>query len=617
MINPIYIYIMLTFFVISCAQTEEYIENCENTKCSEDAFCKMVDDVPICTCNEGFLGNGIICSEIEDSSWRKTMGGAKYDAGKIIIHDDKNNVYVAGSFQGNVDFDPGEGIDIYSSAYYCKEDTHICEPSCSVNEECNYEVEPKCVCKRGFHLQNAENSEVECIPDECSQECRENEFCVEGDCVCKEGFRKDDGLNCVESYKCLTPCGENQKCNNGVCECIKGYNETYYYNSFLTKIKYDGTYQWTKTIFSPNDNEIIDIAIKDSVLYLLGTFKGNIDFDPSDGIDIKDGKREIGNTFLLKLTDSGSYISTTVLEPEHPSSIVLNNDDIYISGGFSGEIFFKSQYIGETFISTNDSTDIFITKLKKDGTYVSTRVMGGDGWDSSDAMGITSEGDIYIAGVFNSTVDFNPTDGIDIKMSNGSNPDVFITKFNYSGNYQWTKTLGNTNYDAIEDLIIDHDDKVLVVGSFSDILEISEDEGYESNGAADIFVSKVNGKGDFLWTKTFGGPMWEINGAIAIDSKDNVYITGGFMEYIKFDDEIERTSLGGYDIFLTKLDKDGKYLWGRTIGGESEEYGEAIDIDGYDNILITGSFFEDIILETTMDSFQSNGDTDIFIFKMK
>ncbi len=611
----IIIFLSAIFITTSCAQTKDYIENCENTECSENSNCEMIDDVPICTCKDGFEGNGLICTKKENFLWKQTIGGSNLDNGKIIVHDSDNNIYVAGTFRGNVDFDSGEGIDIHSSGYICSPPSEQCEVSCGINQECNYET-LQCECIKGFHKEVIDNTE-ECVQDICQNECNSQEMCVNNECLCKNGYHKNAELQCVLNFECSTPCNENEICNNGICECKKGYTQVYSDNSFLTKIKNDGSYLWTKTIFSTNNNQVMDLGIKNNRLFLLGVFKGDVDFDPSNGFDIKKGSPDKNKSFLLQLTNSGSYINTTILDADSPTSITINNNNtMYITGSFEGEVDFDPGYTGDIFNSTENSKDIFITKLKTDSSYLWTKTIGGNDWDGAEAIAVDSKGDIYIAGGFNSTVDFNPTDGVDEHTSNGIT-DIFITKFNFSGVYQWTKTLGSPNYDMIEDIIVDSDDNVLVVGSFSDTLAISETEGYDSKGLADIFVSKLDKNGNFLWTKIFGGPQWETYGSIAVDRNNNVYVIGDFFEYIKFDDEIERVSLGGYDIFMAKLDKDGKYLLGKTIGGNNDEYGESIDIDNNNNILITGGFIDDIILESTTESFTSNGATDIFIFKIK
>ncbi len=610
------------FLISSCAQTRDYIENCENTECSENALCEMVDDIPICSCKDGFEGNGIICTKKETFLWKQTIGGKNFEYGYIIIPDKNNNIYIAGSFKGDVDFDSGNGIDIHSSGHICKKETTQCQETCTMNQECNYKT-LTCECIKGFHketITDGEGNDIEkCIEDICDEACnpKKNEICANNKCICVNGYHQNSDLNCVLNFECSTPCREDEICNNGVCECKNGYYKTYLDNSFLTKIKYDGTYLWTKTVFSLNNNKIVDLELKDNFLYLLGTYKGDIDFDPSDGLDIKQGDIDKDKTFLLKLTDTGSYIKTTILETNSPTSITINDkDSLYVTGSFNGRVNFNFDYTGNVFTSVNNSSDIFISKFKTDMSYLWTKTIGSDDWDGAESIAVNSRGDIYIVGGFNNTVDFNPTDGIDEHTSNG-NTDIFITKFNSSGIYQWTKTLGSTNYDMVEDIIIDSEDNILIVGSFSDSLAITETEAYESNGLADIFVSKLDENGNFLWTKIFGGPQWETGGSIAVDNLDNVYVIGNFMESIKFDDEIERVSLGGYDIFIAKLDKNGKYLQGRTIGGNDDEIGEAINIDNSDNILLTGYFTDNIILESTTESFTSKGGTDIFIFKIK
>ena len=99
----------------------------------------------------------------------------------------------------------------------------------------------------------------------------------------------------------------------------------------------------------------------------------------------------------------------------------------------------------------------------------------------------------------------------------------------------------------------------------------------------------------YQWTRTVGevdnGTGSETVQDIAFDSKNNIYITGYFANTTDFDPspaQDRKTSAGSNDMFLTKYDNNGNYLWTKTIGGIGFDYGAEIRIDSKDNIYVGG-----------------------------
>ncbi len=115
-----------------------------------------------------------------------------------------------------------------------------------------------------------------------------------------------------------------------------------------------------------------------------------------------------------------------------------------------------------------------------------------------------------------------------------------------------------------------------------------------STGSWDVLILKQNTDGDVLWAKGFGGSSTDEVHAIAVDDSGNVFVTGGFwsgtMDLDPGPDTNWVVSKGGYDIFIVKLDKNGDYVWGRTVGGPDSDWGNAIAVSSGGDVYITGSF---------------------------
>ena len=83
---------------------------------------------------------------------------------------------------------------------------------------------------------------------------------------------------------------------------------------------------------------------------------------------------------------------------------------------------------------------------------------------------------------------------------------------------------------------------------------------------------------EFVWAKRMGGTSLDFGSSVAIDGAGNVYTTGSFKGTADFDPDpavtFPLTSAGGYyDIFVSKLDSQGNFVWAKRMGGTSHDVG--------------------------------------------
>jgi hypothetical protein len=115
----------------------------------------------------------------------------------------------------------------------------------------------------------------------------------------------------------------------------------------------------------------------------------------------------------------------------------------------------------------------------------------------------------------------------------------------------------------------------------------------------EVFVSKLDNSGNFVWAKKMGGDSWDVPFSIALDGQGNVYTTGFFSGSADFDpgkgsDKYILTADGEEeDIFISKLDNAGSFVWARRIGDSEFDVGSAIAVDVNNNVIITGTVFSD------------------------
>lgn len=183
---------------------------------------------------------------------------------------------------------------------------------------------------------------------------------------------------------------------------------------------------------------------------------------------------------------------------------------------------------------------------------------------------------------------------------------VFCCLFSNSQTYQWAKGIGgpvngsgSIPANAGFCVTTDAAGSVYVTGSFQGI-SIDFNPGLGpvtlSSGnvnVGDIFFAKYTAAGNCTWAKGIIGSSG-IGRSIALDAGGNVYITGQFQgTNIDFDPGAgvaNLSSSGVNDIFFAKYDAGGNYLWARSIGGSTQDYGTSISIDPSGNVYITGYF---------------------------
>ena len=143
-----------------------------------------------------------------------------------------------------------------------------------------------------------------------------------------------------------------------------------------------------------------------------------------------------------------------------------------------------------------------------------------------------------------------------------------------------------------------------------------------STGNEDIFISKIDAAGNFLWAERIGEIARDYGKSIAVDGSGNVYTTGNFQGTVDFDPGAgtsNLTSTGLDDIFISKLDAAGKFLWAKSMGGTSEDFGSYIAVDGSGNVYTTGWFKGTIDFDpgAGTSNLTSKGNSwDIFISKL-
>ncbi|MFC2101182.1 SBBP repeat-containing protein [Bacteroidota bacterium] len=356
--------------------------------------------------------------------------------------------------------------------------------------------------------------------------------------------------------------------------------------------------EWVKSM--GNGNHDVGYSITTDTwgnVLTTGKFTYIVDFDPGpDTFNLNSNHTTYCDAFVQKLDSQGNFIWARSMGG-YPSDIGQS-----ITTDVSGNVYITGIYRnygdydpgpGTHTITSNGDFDIFILKLDSSGTFVWARSIGGTGYDKSYQIIHDGNGNLYLSGYYQNTVDFNWGSGTSLSTSNGAE-DIFLLKLTDSGNFTWARTIGGTGNDRARSIALDTSGNIYITGEFENTADFDPDTGtfYLYNSYLPrTFVLKLDTSGNFIWAKSANGGE-SVGNSIVTDSSGNVYLTGYFKNIVSFNPNytIYLTSNGNEDVYVAKLDTSGNSIWQNNTGGSNKDKGHSITTDPIGNIYITGHF---------------------------
>jgi hypothetical protein len=452
-----------------------------------------------------------------ETGWAQTWGGPGGDNGALIAIDASDNIYVAGMFYNTADFDPGAGIDDHTS--------------------------------------------------------------------------------------------------NGLAD------------AFLCKYSSSGDSVWTLTWGGSDMDQPEGITIDGTGnIYVTGLFFSTADFDPGPGANEHTAVGDV-DAFISKFDASGALVWVRTwggVSEDCAWDIATDSatGDIYVTGSFYGTADFDPD--SDVYnLTPVGGRDVFLARYDAAGDFKWARSWGGASLDSGSGVVVDSLHNVWTVGTFADTADFDPGAGTDTHTASGDT-DSFLSEIDSSGNYLMASTWGGPNSSVFaRDIELNEAQAIIVTGQFHETIDFCPGANTDirvSKGSADAFVSRFDSTGGYNWTATWGGIDWDQGSQVAIDGTGAIYAGGYFDGTVDFDPGAafeNRTSAGNADIYVTKLDSAGNYLWTRTLGSVESDVGYSVACDSHDNVYCTGCFMDTVDFDpgTGTDDHVSNGDTDAFLLK--
>jgi len=197
--------------------------------------------------------------------------------------------------------------------------------------------------------------------------------------------------------------------------------------------------------------------------------------------------------------------------------------------------------------------------------------------DIANAVNIDTQGNVYQAGSFRYTVDFDDSLG-DATETSGNFNDAFVSKINNDGTFAWVWRSEGYYGAYATNSTTDSDGNVYVTGYYSGSTDFDPDPNNtiqkSSQSSWDAFYLKLNSDGQVQWVNTLNGNRTEYAQDIALDKDGNLFVTGYFdASTLDFDPGYYATDnqarLGYPTLFVTRINADGSYGWTHRAGKAS------------------------------------------------
>lgn len=193
-------------------------------------------------------------------------------------------------------------------------------------------------------------------------------------------------------------------------------------------------------------------------------------------------------------------------------------------------------------------------------------------------------GEVFVAGGFNSALTFGS-----IPLSSKGSADIYVGKLDQTGQWLWAVSTGSTSGDYAYAVKADSQGNAIVTGYFYNSVAFGNTT-LSSSGGPDIFVAKINGAGTWMWAVKAGGTGSDYGYGVDVDSKDNIVITGYYYSSPATFGTFSLATVTTPDVFVAKLDPNGKFLWAQRLAGSDTDYANGIATDAQDNVYVTGGY---------------------------
>lgn len=407
-------------------------------------------------------------------------------------------------------------------------------------------------------------------------------------------------------------------------------------------IKYDaqGNFLWGKSYGTyTSEQESLRGMTVDAAgnIYLTGHFSDICDFDPGPGVFHLVSNAAFHDAYLLKLDTDGNFVWAKNIAEGWDANIshaitVDASGNIYAGGWFRGTTDFDPGPGTFNLVTTGTEQNAYVAKFDNAGNFIWAKGYMGQRTSIVTTIRIDASDNVYTAGLFYGTTDFDPGTGTyDVTNANPSISSSFITKLDAGGNFLWAKNIRSAvASNRCFGMALDPSGNIYTTGSFHGNTDFDPGPGLfmmSGPGQGKAYILKLTGNGDFIWAKKFTSagtsPFDDIQSyGIDCDLDGDVYTTGTMYGDCNFDPGASDYTIGpevtSNIAFIAKLKADGSFAFALEVEAMLPTESRSIRTDAAKNIYINGYFQATADLNPTAGVYNNTsvGYTDAFMIKL-
>ncbi|MGM0558980.1 MAG: DUF4215 domain-containing protein [Myxococcota bacterium] len=378
---------------------------------------------------------------------------------------------------------------------------------------------------------------------------------------------------------------------------------------YLAKIDPSGSLIWTKHFGGTGDNVPFHVEVdSNDDVYVSGYFKGSIELSASTTL-FSAGSAD---AFIAKMDSDGALLWSEHFGGIYSDGVygfVLDDSDhVHAVGGFRGTVDFGDGEVTTTDAAEGPSGDdeIFVLEYDPSGQLVSRSTFGdGAGVTGSD-IGVDADGNTYIVGSFGESVDFGGG-----QLDTTGRTDVFLMKLDASGQHVWSKGFGGAEFDRGSEIAVGSN--VTVVGSVTGDVDFGGG-AVSSNGGRDIFVAQFDEDGSHRWSTTLGGAETDQLARVEPTPDGDLLVTGGVFGDADLGGGVVAGGTKA-DMFVSRFDETGVFIWAKRAVGTDAGLGHELAVSDDGRIYATGYFAGTTDFGGV--SLTSNGSRDIAVWALE
>lgn len=348
--------------------------------------------------------------------------------------------------------------------------------------------------------------------------------------------------------------------------------------------------EWQKSLGGSGWDEAFCIIQTFDSCYVVAGKRGSIDGDAASC-------GPLGGVWVMKLSQGGEILWSACYGgsgPDGAQSLIQTNDGGYIIAGYTNSTDGDITY-------NHGGSDSWIIKIDNIGNLEWQKTYGGSNFERANCIVQTQDGGYVFCSESGST------DG-DVTGHHGeAGPDDYwVVKINFEGEIEWQKSLGGTDDDNAESIIITDDGGILVAGySFSVNGDVTGNHGY-----TDYWIIKLNADGSIQWEKSYGGSD-EDDAFSVVSTFDNGFLlTAGGTLSDDGDVSLKHSGIWG-DYWIVQIDSLGELVWQKCLGGTGADQANSIQLTADSMFIICGT-----TNSNDFDVTETFGEVDFWIVKI-